>query len=116
MKESNLMLIQYVTAVAAIVLVSIHLLMQGVLVPYYHAISFAQVLSVYRSWFDGALLELLLIVVVVHGFNGLRTILLEWRQSLAWTKGVNWSCLLVMVAVVIYSTKTVILSVTGVVS
>ena len=60
---------------------TIHLLMQGVLVPYSTAIDFQQVLSVYRNWVDGALLEILLVVVVVHGFNGLRTILLEWRQD-----------------------------------
>jgi len=114
MRESNLMLIQYVTAVAAIVLVAIHLLMQGVLVPYSTAIDFQQVLSVYRSWVNGALLEILLVVVVVHGFNGLRVILLEWRQSVSWTKAVNWATLVVVVAVVGYGTRTVVIAVTGV--
>ena len=45
-----MMQLQYVTAIVAIVLVSIHLLMQGVLVPYCEAVSFQHVLSVYRSW------------------------------------------------------------------
>ncbi len=93
MKESSLMLLQYVTAVAAIVLITIHLLMQGVLVPYTQSNNFQQVLSVYRSLVDGALLEIMLVVVVAHGFNGLRIILLEWKQSLTWTKGVNWASL-----------------------
>src|SRR5208282_6328229 len=110
------MLVQYVSAAAALVLVTIHLLMQGVLVPYSLAIDFPKVLSIYRTWVDGALLELLLVVVVVHGFNGLRTILLEWRQSAAWTRGVNWASLLMTSGVVIYGTRTVVLAVTGVVS
>ena len=110
------MLIQYATAVAALVLVSVHLLMQGVLVPYYDAIDFQHVLSVYRGWVDGTLLELLLIVVVSHGFNGLRVILLEWRQSPPWSRGVNWGTLIVTVAVIGYGTRTLILAATGVVS
>lgn len=114
MRESRLMLIQYATAVAALVLVSIHLLMQGVLVPYYKAIDFQHVLSVYRSWVDLSLLEMLLIVVVAHGFNGLRVILLEWRQGLSWSRGVNWGTLVIAVAVMGYGTRTVILAVTGV--
>jgi succinate dehydrogenase / fumarate reductase membrane anchor subunit len=116
MKESNLMLLQYGTAIAAVVLVTIHLLMQGVLVPYTHAISFPHVLSQYRSVVDGSMLELLLIVVVSHGFNGLRVILLELRQSLSWTRGVNWATLVVALAVMGYGTRTVLLAVTGAVS
>src|SRR5208283_1046862 len=113
MKESTLMQVQYVTAVAAVVLVTLHLLMQGVLVPYYKAIDFQQVLSVYRSWVDGALLEVLLVVVVVHGFNGLRTILLEWRQGIAWSRWVDRGTIGVILVVVAYGTRTLILAATG---
>lgn len=113
MKESNLMLLQYVTAIAAFVLITLHLLMHGVLVSYPRSISFQTVLSQYRSWIDGSMLELLLVVIVAHGFNGLRIILLEWRQSLSWTRGVNWATLIVAVAVMGYGTRTVLLAVTG---
>ena len=110
------MQLQYVTAALAIVLVSIHLLMQGVLVPYGEAVSFQRVLSVYRTAVNGALLEILLIVVLAHGFNGLRIILLEWRQSETWTRGVNWGARIVTLATIAYGTKTVILAATGQVS
>jgi len=116
MRESAMMQLQYVTAVLAIGLVSIHLLMQGVLVPYGEAVSFQRVLSVYRSAVDGALLEILLVVVLAHGFNGLRIILLEWRQSARWTRGVNWTLLVVTLAKIAYGTRTVILAATGQVS
>ncbi len=110
------MQLQYVTAVLAIGLVTVHLLMQGVLVPYGEAISFQRVLAVYRSAVDVGLLEILLVVVLAHGFNGLRIILLEWRQGAAWTRGVNWAVLVVALATMAYGTRTVILAVTGQVS
>jgi len=107
------MKLQYGTAVLALFLVGIHLLMQGVLVPYGEAVSFQRVLSLYRSQVDGSLLEMLLVVVLAHGFNGLRTILLEWRQGASWTRGVNWGVLVSALAVVAYGTRTVILAATG---
>ena len=116
MRESRIMQLQYVTAVLALALVTIHLLMQGVLVPYGEAVSFQRVLSVYRSAVNGSLLEILLIVILAHGFNGLRIILLEWRQGRVWTRSVNWSMLVVTLAMIAYGTRTVILAVTGSVS
>ncbi len=107
------MQIQYGTAVAALVLVALHLLMQGVLVPYSQAISFDKILSIYRSWINGSLLEILLIVVVAHGFNGLRIILLEFRQSRPWTTWTNRGTLLAAVLAISYGTRTVLLAVTG---
>ena len=113
MRESTLMKLQYVTAVAAVVLVALHLLMQGVLFPYSTALSFQHVLSIYRSWIDGSMLEILLVVVVSHGFNGLRIILLEWRQSKAWTSWVNVGTLLAVGIALLYGTRTVVLAATG---
>jgi succinate dehydrogenase membrane anchor subunit len=116
MKESRLMQLQYVTAVAALVLVALHLLMQGVLVPYGMAISFQQILSLYRSWVDGAMLELLLVVILAHGFNGLRIILLEWRQTRSWSALANWGSLAAALLTIAYGTRTVVLAVFGGVS
>ncbi len=116
MRESTIMQLQYGTAILAIGLVTVHLLMQGVLVPYGEAVSFQHVLSVYRDAVDAALLEVLLVVVLAHGFNGLRIILLEWRQSARWTRGVNWAVLFVTLVAISYGTRTVILAATGQVS
>jgi len=116
MRETRLMQLQYVTAVAALVLVGLHLLMQGVLVPYSTALSFQHVLSLYRSWIDGSMLEILLVVVVAHGFNGLRVILLEWRQSRLWTNWVDVGTVVAVAITLIYGTRTVILAVLGSVS
>ena len=110
------MILQYVTAIAALILVTFHLLLQGVIVPYDKALLFSRVLQVYRGVIDGSLLEILLIIVVVHGFNGLRIILLEWRQSVLWTKATNIGTLVATLAVIGYGTRTVVIAVTGAVA
>jgi succinate dehydrogenase / fumarate reductase membrane anchor subunit len=113
MRESRLMLVQYATAVAAVVLVSFHLLLQGVLVPYGTAISFNTLLSDYRNVFYMTFLELLLVVVLVHGFNGVRIILHEWRQSKTWTRWVDLGTVVAIIASVGYGTRTILLAVLG---
>jgi succinate dehydrogenase membrane anchor subunit len=107
------MIIQYATAVAAVLLVSFHLLMQGVLVPYSQAISFGNILSVYGNGLYAIFLELLLVVVLVHGFNGVRIILHEWRQSAPWSRWVDIGTLAAIVASVGYGTRTIILAIFG---
>jgi len=114
MRESRLMLIQYATALVAVALVSIHLVMQGVILPYTDAIGYSNVLNVYQNGFYAVFLELLLIVVLVHGFNGVRIILHEWRQASTWSRWVDIGTTLAILASVGYGTKTVILAVFGV--
>ncbi len=113
MRESKLMLVQYATAVIAVVLVSIHLIMQGAILPYNTAISFNNILSIYQNGFYAVFLELLLVVVLVHGFNGVRIILHEWRQTAPWSRWVDMGTMLAILVSVGYGTRTVILAVFG---
>jgi succinate dehydrogenase / fumarate reductase membrane anchor subunit len=113
MKESRLMLLQYATAVAAVALVSVHLIMQGVIYPYATAISFNNILSIYRNGFYAIFLEAMLVVVLVHGFNGVRIILSEFRQTRPWTTWVDVGTILAIIVTVAYGTRTVILAVFG---
>ncbi len=114
MKESRLMLVQYATAVVAVALVSVHLIMQGVIAPYSTAISFENIRSIYSNGFYATFLEALLVVVLVHGFNGVRVILLEWRQTAPWSRWVDVATVVAILASVGYGTRTVILAVFGV--
>jgi len=114
MKESRLMVVQYSTAIVAVVLVSVHLIMQGVIYPYSTAISFSKIQSIYSNGFYAVFLEALLVVVLVHGFNGMRIILLEFRQARAWDRWVDLGTIAAIVAPVGYGTRTVILAVFGV--
>ncbi len=113
MKESRLMLVQYATAVAAVALVSVHLIMQGVVLPYAQAISFSNMLSIYRNWGYAIFLEALLVVVLVHGFNGVRIILHELRQAPLWTRGVDAGTVVAIIATVAYGTRTIVLAIFG---
>jgi len=108
------MVIQYATALIAVVLVSFHLLMQGVLVSYSTAISYQQILSIYGNALYAGFLEVLLIVVLVHGFNGVRIILHELRQAVAWAKWVDVGTVAAIVLSVAYGTRTIVLAVFGV--
>ncbi len=110
------MLIQYGTAVAAVALVSVHLVMQGVLVPYSTAIAFGNILSIYRNGLYALFLEALLVVVLVHGFNGVRIILHEWKQTAPWSTWVDIGTVVAIVATVGYGTRTIVLAIFGGVS
>lgn len=116
MRESRVMLVQYVTAILAVVLVSIHLIMQGLILPYSTAISFGNILSIYRNGLYATFLEALLVAVLVHGFDGVRVILQEWRQTAPWSKWVDIGTLAAIVVSVGYGTRTIILAVFGGVS
>lgn len=116
MRESQLMLVQYVTGALAVVLVSMHLIMQGLLLPYATAISFSHVLAIYRNGLYATFLEVLLVVTLVHGFDGVRVILHEWRQTAPWSRWVDIGTILAIAISVGYGTKTVILAVFGVVA
>ena len=113
MKESKLMLVQYATAVVAVALVSVHLIMQGVIYPYATAISFSNILSIYRNWGYAIFLEALLVVVLVHGFNGLRIILHEMRQTAPWSSWVGMGTVAAIVVSVAYGSRTIILAIFG---
>lgn len=113
MRESRLMLVQYATAVLAVALVSVHLVMQGVITSYSSAISFSNILSIYQNGFYAIFLEALLVVVLVHGFNGVRIILHEWRQTAPWSRWVDIGTVVAILASVGYGTRTVILAIFG---
>ena len=56
------------------------------------------------------LLESILVLIAIHGFNGLRVILLELRQSKHWENGVTILTIVAMMAVVAYGTRTIIIA------
>jgi succinate dehydrogenase / fumarate reductase membrane anchor subunit len=48
------------------------------------------------------------VLIAIHGFNGLRVILLELRQSKAWEDGVTILTIAAMMGVIAYGTRTII--------
>jgi succinate dehydrogenase / fumarate reductase membrane anchor subunit len=51
-----------------------------------------------------------LILIAIHGFNGLRVILLELRQNEIWEKGVNILVILGLIGIIAYGTRTIIIA------
>jgi succinate dehydrogenase / fumarate reductase membrane anchor subunit len=51
-----------------------------------------------------------LILIAIHGFNGLRVILLEIRQTIIWERAVNILVIVGMIGIIAYGTRTIIIA------
>jgi succinate dehydrogenase / fumarate reductase membrane anchor subunit len=107
MRESTIMKIHYGTAIAAVALVAVHILMrltQG----YAESLEFESVLANYKFVPYAIMLELILILLSIHGFNGLRVILLELKQGRTYEKAVSYGCVVAMIGLIAYGSRTII--------
>ncbi len=108
------MKIHYGTAIAAVALVAVHILMrltQG----YAESLEFESVLANYKFIPYAVMLELILILLSIHGFNGLRVILLELKQGRVYEKAVSYGCLAAMIGLIAYGSRTIIVTNMGLV-
>lgn len=64
----------------------------------------------YKNIFYAILLESILVLIAIHGFNGLRIILLELRQNVIWERAVNIFVMIAMIGIVVYGTRTIIVA------
>ena len=107
MRESTIMKIHYGTAIAAVALVAVHVLMrltQG----FAESLEFESVLANYKFVPYAVMLELILILLSIHGFNGLRVILLELKQGRTYEKAVSYGCIVAMIGLIAYGSRTII--------
>ncbi len=109
LKESQIMKIHYITGVGALFVVALHILMRLV-VPYASSLEYGYVVSNYHNFLYAVALESILVLIAVHGFNGLRIILLELRQSPLWENGVTVATIIAMIALILYGTRTIIIA------
>ena len=101
------MKVHYGTAIAAVALVAVHVLMrltQG----YAESLEFESVLANYKFVPYAIMLELILILLSIHGFNGLRVILLELKQGRIYEKAVSYGCFVAMIGLIAYGSRTII--------
>lgn len=109
MRESHIMKIHYGTALAAVAFVAVHILMrmtQG----FAESLEYDNVIANYRFLPYAGMLEIILILLSVHGFNGLRVILLELRQGRVYEKAVSYGCVAAMAGLIAYGTRTIIMA------
>lgn len=109
LRESQIMKIHYITGVAALFVVAVHIMMR-LIMPYSLSLEYENVIANYQNIPYALLLESILVLIAIHGFNGLRVILLELRQSKAWEDGVTILTIAAMMGVVAYGTRTIIVA------
>ena len=108
------MKIHYGTALGAVALVAVHILFrmtQG----FAESLSFENVLANYQFLPYAGMLEIILILLSVHGFNGLRVILLELKQGRVYERAVSYGCISAMIAVIAYGSRTIFMTSMGLV-
>src|SRR5829696_1084218 len=109
LRESQIMKIHYITGVGALFVVAVHIMMR-LIMPYNMSLEYENVILNYKNIFYSLLLESILVLIAIHGFNGLRVILLELRQNEIWEKGVNILVILGLIGVIAYGTRTIIIA------
>lgn len=107
LKESQIMKIHYITGIAALFVVAVHIIMR-LIMPFSMSLEYENVIANYQNIAYAVLLESILVLIAIHGFNGLRIILLELRQNIAWENGVTIFTLVAMIAIIAYGTRTII--------
>ena len=114
LRESIIMKNHYRTAIGELFLTVIHIMMR-MTQDFHESLEYENVIANYESVGYALLLELLLILISVHGFNGLRVILLEMNQGPIYEKVVTYGCLAGMAALIAYGSRTIIMTNMGMV-
>lgn len=109
MQESVIMKIHYGTALGAVALVAIHVLFR-MTQNFSESLQYESVIANYHFLPYAIMLELILILLSVHGFNGLRVILLELKQGIGYEKAVNYGCLGAMAVLIAYGSRTILMA------
>jgi succinate dehydrogenase / fumarate reductase membrane anchor subunit len=109
LKESQIMKIHYITGIAAIFVVALHIMMRLV-VPFEQSLEYDYIIANYKNFIYVLILESILVLISVHGFNGIRIILLELRQSRDWENMVTVVTISAMIGLIAYGTRTIILA------
>ena len=109
LKESQIMKIHYVTGIIAIFVVAVHILMRLV-VPFGSSLEYDYIISNYHNIFYVFILESILVLIAIHGFNGIRIILLELRQNRIWESIITVTTISAMIVIISYGTRTIILA------
>ena len=103
------MKIHYGTALGSVVLVAVHILFrltQG----FSESLKYESVIANYQFLPYAGMLEIMLILLSIHGFNGLRVILLELKQGRSYEKAVSYGCIVAMIAVIAYGSRTIFMA------
>jgi succinate dehydrogenase / fumarate reductase membrane anchor subunit len=114
MKESTRMLLHYITGIGIVIVGGVHVFTIFLTGPYLQNLAFSggpySVIAVYRNLLLAATLELLLIFVAYHALNGIRVILIEFRQGTSWERGVSSILTVTGILLLVYGTRTILIA------
>jgi succinate dehydrogenase / fumarate reductase membrane anchor subunit len=113
MRESIIMKIHYGTALGAVALVAVHILMR-MSQKFSDSLQYQNVIANYHFLPYALMLEVLLILLSVHGFNGLRVILLELKQGSNYEKMINYGSVTSMAVLIAYGSRTILMAGMGI--
>jgi succinate dehydrogenase / fumarate reductase, membrane anchor subunit len=113
MRESIIMKIHYGTALGAVALVAIHILFR-MTQNFSESLQYQNVIANYHLLPYALMLEVVLILLSVHGFNGLRVILLELKQGIRYEKMINYGSIAAMAALIAYGSRTILMAGMGI--
>ena len=114
MRESTIMKIHYGTALGAVALVAVHILFR-LTQNFSESLEYESVIANYQFLPYAGMLEIILVLLSIHGFNGLRVILLEFKQGPSYEKAVSYGCIAAMIAVIAYGSRTIFMTSMGMV-
>ena len=113
MRESIIMKIHYGTALGAVALVAVHILMR-MSQKFSDSLQYQNVIANYHFLPYALMFEVLLVLLSVHGFNGLRVILLELKQGSTYERMINYGSLAAMAALIAYGSRAILMAGMGV--
>jgi succinate dehydrogenase / fumarate reductase membrane anchor subunit len=113
MRESIIMKIHYGTALGAVVLVAVHILMR-MTQNFSESLQYQNVIANYHFLPYALMLEVVLVLLSVHGFNGLRVILLELKQGASYERAINYGSIAAMTALIAFGSRTILMAGMGV--
>ena len=109
LRESQIMKIHYLTGIVALFAVAVHILFR-LIMPFGQSFNYQNVIANYHNIFYALLLESILILISIHGFNGLRIILIELKQSPRWDSTITILVLVAMIGIIAYGTRTIVIA------
>jgi succinate dehydrogenase / fumarate reductase, membrane anchor subunit len=109
LRETQIMKIHYITGIGALFAVAVHIMFR-VIMPFEKSLQYHNIIANYHNIPYVIILESILVLVSIHGFNGLRIILLELRQNRRWENVITIFTIAAMITVVAYGTRTIIIA------
>lgn len=107
------MKIHYGTALGAVVLVAVHILFR-MTQNFSVSLQYENVIANYHFLPYALMLEVVLILLAVHGFNGLRVILLELKQGVAYERAINYGSIASMAILIVFGSRTILMAGMGI--